>query len=167
MDVLAHVLWSWAILRKSGKFWLVALSSLLPDLFAFGPHLVASLFNGDLGFGKPELHTIPSYVFSAYHFTHSLVICIVVLLLIRFIRKEIPLWILGWPIHILIDIPTHSGQFFPTPFLWPVSEYYFNGISWGTPWFMILNYSFLVVAYVWLYTQNGKTHRTRRRKTKA
>src|SRR3989344_4044520 len=167
MDTLAHVLWAWAILRKCKQFWLVAAAAALPDILAFGPHLVASLFNGNLGFGKPELHTIPDYVFSSYHLTHSMVICAAVLLLIWRIRKTIPLWLFGWPLHILIDIPTHNEQSFPTPFLWPISGYHFDGISWGTPWFMILNYSFLAIAYVWIYTQNGKSNPARRRKTKA
>lgn len=53
----------------------------------------------------------------------------------------------AWAIHILIDIPTHSDKFFPTQFLWPLSNYKFYGIIWATPWFMIINYGALVIAF--------------------
>jgi hypothetical protein len=44
------------------------------------------------------------------------------------------LWILAaWGLHILIDIPTHSLALFPTPFLWPVSDFKVNGIGWDNP----------------------------------
>jgi hypothetical protein len=63
---------------------------------------------------------------------------------------------LGWLVHILIDIPTHSYQFYPTPFLWPLSSWKFNGISWGQKWFMIANYSTIVIAYAALYFWSRK-----------
>lgn len=167
MDILAHVLWAWALLRRSGKFWLVAASAALPDLISFGPHLAGSLFNGTLAPGKPELHTLSPYVFTSYSLTHSVIVCAVVLGFISVIRKSVPLWLWGWPLHILIDIPTHSMEYFPTPFLWPLSDYRFDGMSWATPWFIILNYSALAITYIWIYTRNGTTTPPRRRKAKA
>ena len=58
---------------------------------------------------------------------------------------------LGWGLHILIDIPTHSYQFYPTPLLWPVSSWKFNGFSWTTPWFIIVNYLAILLVYALLY----------------
>jgi hypothetical protein len=58
---------------------------------------------------------------------------------------------LGWALHILIDIPTHSLRFFATPFLWPLSDYRFNGISWGNRWFMLANYTALAIVYILLW----------------
>ncbi|MBI5742400.1 MAG: hypothetical protein HZA25_00995 [Candidatus Niyogibacteria bacterium] len=48
-----------------------------------------------------------------------------------------------------MDVPTHTYLFFPTPLFWPFSHYYFSGISWGTPWFLITNYSLLALTF-WL-----------------
>jgi hypothetical protein len=59
----------------------------------------------------------------------------------------LPLAYLAWLGHILVDIPTHSKRFFPTPFLWPISDYKVDGISWGVRWFMLANYGSLAAAY--------------------
>jgi hypothetical protein len=62
------------------------------------------------------------------------------------------LWIplLGWWSHILIDIFTHSADFYPSPVLYPITQRGFDGIAWNTPWFMALNYTVLGVVTVWL-----------------
>lgn len=58
-------------------------------------------------------------------------------------------WLMGgWVLHIIIDIPTHTKAFFATPFLWPLSNFKIDGISWGTLWFMLINYSALVLVYL-------------------
>lgn len=57
----------------------------------------------------------------------------------------------GWLLHILMDIPSHSYDFYPTPFLWPISDFKINGFHWGTPWFMITNYSLIIISYLILY----------------
>ena len=53
----------------------------------------------------------------------------------------------GWLLHILIDIPTHSYQFYPTPLCWPISGWKFNGFSWGNAYFLAVNYFALGVIY--------------------
>ncbi len=77
-----------------------------------------------------------------------LIIFVAVFAIVWFLLRR-PVWELGgWFLHILIDIPTHSYKFFPTPFLWPVSDLKIDGISWGTQWFMILNYGSLLILYI-------------------
>jgi len=62
-----------------------------------------------------------------------------------------PCWeMTGWFIHVLMDIPTHSGMLYPTLFLWPLSDWYYDGNSWGTLWFMIANYSCLLTVFMLL-----------------
>ena len=62
-----------------------------------------------------------------------------------------PCWeMTGWFIHVLMDIPTHSGMLYPTLFLWPLSDWYYDGNSWGTLWFMIANYSCLLIVFMLL-----------------
>lgn len=38
---------------------------------------------------------------------------------------------LAWLAHILLDIPFHTKAYFPTKLLWPLSDFSFDGISWG------------------------------------
>lgn len=63
---------------------------------------------------------------------------------------------LAWGVHILVDIPTHSYRFYPTPFLWPLSGWKFNGFSWGTPWFIVVNYGALLLTIWWLRQKKKK-----------
>jgi hypothetical protein len=66
-------------------------------------------------------------------------------------RRYTPCWeMTGWFIHVLMDIPTHSGMLYPTLFLWPLSDWYYDGNSWGTLWFMIANYSCLLIVFMLL-----------------
>lgn len=59
---------------------------------------------------------------------------------------------LAWPLHILIDIPTHTAEFFPTPFLWPVSNFHVDGISWGNPFIFYPDLILLVLSYlIWYF----------------
>jgi hypothetical protein len=64
---------------------------------------------------------------------------------------------LGWLMHIVIDIPTHSFSYYATRFLWPISDFRIDGIAWWTPWFWAATYVALVVVYFvmwkkrWLY----------------
>jgi len=54
----------------------------------------------------------------------------------------------GWLVHILMDIPTHSEMLYPTVFLWPLSDFYFNGRSWGNIPFIIGNYLCLLTVFI-------------------
>jgi hypothetical protein len=50
----------------------------------------------------------------------------------------------------LLDIPSHSRAFFPTPFLWPLSKVTFDGVDWTTPRVMVANYVALAIVYALL-----------------
>jgi hypothetical protein len=171
MDVFAHALWAaWPFRvanikkRQKGKkefrLWPAALWGLFPDLFAFTMPFVWLIYN--LIFGNFSLSNLPMpesvepianhlLVFQLanvmYSVSHSLIIFALVFISICLIFRK-PVWVMmGWLIHILIDIPSHSYQFYPTPIFWPVSEWKFNGISWANGWFMTINYSLLLIAY--------------------
>jgi hypothetical protein len=53
-------------------------------------------------------------------------------------------------LHICIDIFSHSSAFFPTPFLFPVSNFYVNGHPWSHPTFMVINYGLLILLYLFV-----------------
>ena len=156
MDIFAHGLWTYAIFHKKKYVWLATLFGLLPDFLSFGIVFVINLINGNFHRGPPPLNAIPEWLFAAYNLTHSLVMFGVVFALIHLFTKRWFWPLLAWGIHILIDIPTHSFRYFPTPFLWPLSDYTFNGISWATPWFMAVNYSALMAVFIMIAHNKAK-----------
>lgn len=180
MDVFSHGLWSGAIFKginiKSQKhlrvkwaiFW-----GVFPDVFAFASLFVwlfGSMIFGNMSFSdwprpdatepiQPDTLFIFQFTSFLYSLTHSLAIFAVVFGLSFLIFRR-PIWeLLSWLIHILIDIPTHTYQFYPTPFLWPFSDVKFDGFSWGTPWFMFLNIFLVASVYLYLYLRNKKQPR--------
>ncbi len=168
MDILAHYLWTYAIARfaRIKKAKTTGLFGILPDLMSFGILVAFLLIMGQFEFGKPHTHAIPPYVYHLYDWTHSLVVFGAAMMAVLLITKQLYMPMLGWGIHILIDIPTHSSRFFPTPFLWPFSDFTFGGISWGTPWFMLLNYSALAAVYGFFSWQDNKSKATKAKKSK-
>jgi hypothetical protein len=155
MDVVAHGLWGGALFgRKNKRQWRWAfLLGVAPDVIAFGPFLVSQI--GNSGWVK-----FPHYVHQSYDLTHSLVVWCVVACVAWFFRKSFP-WILGaWALHILCDIPLHSIDFFPTPYLWPFATPLFNGTPWARPAFILGNYLAIVAVYAvsaWFRRTSAKT----------
>lgn len=164
MDILAHTLWANAGARgvnslraKKGKpkiihpgwtgFW-----GVFPDFFAFTIPFILVIFRvitGELSLSSFGEHHVPVAGFDLaaylYQYSHSLVVWAAVFIIVWIISKR-PRWeLLGWALHILIDIPSHVIDFYPTPFLFPISEYRFPyGIQWSNMWYMIINYAALV-----------------------
>jgi hypothetical protein len=175
MDISAHGLWAGAaaktVNQTSAKFQanplkvkFVVLWGILPDLLSFAPvfiWLFGNMIFGDLNFGdfpRPDetepaaRDTLPIFHLTSilYTITHSMMVFFAIFALVWLILRR-PVWVMGgWLFHILIDIPTHSYKFYPTPFLWPFSEWKFDGFSWGQPWFMALNYSAIIIVYILL-----------------
>ncbi len=174
MDVLAHTLWTNAVFHskyhKQRKMrYLAAFFGVAPDLVGFTPLIIYLIYSGRIfnpaGFinGKLNNWTV-SFAEYAYNYTHSLLIFLVVFLLVLLIGnvykyRQNPdnskIWffwpLLGWALHILIDIPTHP-DFYSTPFLFPLSNFRnHHGISWGHPVFMVINYGAIILTYVGLF----------------
>ena len=181
MDIFAHGLWTAATAKgyniKKGnkaknplKTWLAMVFGVFPDFFAFTPFFVwyfsakifsfipkvASFRPGEAPINHYSL-VLSQFTHALYSISHSLFTFIIIFGLVWAIKKR-PVWeMLGWLGHILIDIPTHSLAFYPTPFLWPVSNYEFNGYHWADPTFMVINYSLLFLTYIslfWLKRKN-------------
>jgi len=181
MDIIAHGLWAAAAYKaannqrkKRGKKTLsipwAVFFGVFPDLFAFTLPWIFILFGlaagtinpatipGPSSQEPPTPQAFPSYIFdlanALYNISHSLVIFGIIFAAIYLVQHRIQ-WELGaWLLHIFIDIPTHSYTFFPTPALWPISEWKFtHGIAWSTHWFMVVNYSLLIFVYIFLYVK--------------
>jgi|RhiMethySRZTD1v2_1073278.scaffolds.fasta_scaffold00109_39 membrane-bound metal-dependent hydrolase YbcI (DUF457 family) len=168
MDIVSHGLWGGiAFGRKSrSSFWLAFVFGLAPDLFSFGI-LYAAAWLGisdkpDFSHGTPPESSIPPYVHHLYNVTHSFIVFLIVFLLIWFLLKR-PLWeFSAWGLHVLVDVPTHSFAFFPTPVLWPFFNWKFNGWQWTTPTIFIPNIVLLSLLYAWYLSQ---PYRTKKRQT--
>ncbi|MEK9182605.1 MAG: metal-dependent hydrolase [Patescibacteria group bacterium] len=137
-----------------------AFFGVFPDLFAFtipflfrfylifigknSPSVFFSRTEGGMGGAEDGLdiaHTL-------YQYSHSLVIWAVVFIIVWIYFKRPRFELLGWILHILIDIPSHLLSFYPTPFLFPISNYKFPyGIQWSNQWFMIINYGTLLLVW--------------------
>ena len=141
MDTISHALWGKGLFGYRKYRWLSFLFGALPDLLSFGLYFLFNLISNPstMRLGKPELSEIPSWVFSLYDFSHSIIIAIIFIIIVYFINKDLYFPMLAWPFHIVLDFFTHSIQYFPTPILWPLSNYRFDGIPWSSPYIMIGN----------------------------
>jgi len=169
MDILAHALWTGAAYtatqQKTKKPFRVGLAvfwGVFPDLFAFVPGFTWLFYNivlGNFHFSdlprpdalKPIAPPLSHLTGALYNVSHSAIIFFAVLGITFLILKR-PVWeLFGWLFHILLDIPTHSYRFYPTPFLWPLFGFKFNSFSWATPWFLIINYAAIGIVYFFLW----------------
>lgn len=148
MDVFSHGLWGAIAFGRQGNATIAAAFGMAPDLISFTPNLIVNLLKGKVVKGKPELSFFPAWVFRAYDFTHSLVVYAAVYALLRiFFGNETAYLSLAWLLHILFDIPTHAKEFFPTKFLYPLSNFHFDGTPWSNKKILFGNFLMLALAY--------------------
>ncbi len=171
MDVFSHGVWALAIARGADiktntrvmRPAVAFFFGIFPDLFAFsipilsvvwamlsgdGPDMAAAPGPGPSSLRSPEMLTLAH---GLYNLSHSLIVFLLVFIVVALLRKKRPYWELsGWLFHILCDIPTHSGEFFPTPIFWPLADWKFDGFSWGQPWFIIANWTTLILVHLGL-----------------
>jgi len=158
MDILSHGLWGSLLFGRGTRksFWLAFFFGVAPDLFSFGIFMAATFLglasHPDWSSGQhPAPDQIPLYVNNLYNFTHSLIVFVAVFGLVWLARKK-PLYeLLAWGLHILADIATHTYIFFPTPFLWPFSDFRVSGIPWSHPIIFIPNVTLLIILYYWFF----------------
>src|SRR3989338_10616571 len=157
MDVLAHGLWTYAAFSKRKDAVKGVLFGIMPDIMPFGSFLLMSMLTNNISNWNAHIGRVPQWVIYSYNLTHSLFIFIFSFILLRLIIKKWYVPMAGWAFHIALDIPTHTGESIATPFLWPVSEYRFNGISWSEPVFMMVNYTALITVFVYIFYSASKT----------
>lgn len=158
MDIVSHGLWGAIALGRASRksFWTAFAFGVAPDLFSFGPLFANGLLLHGLEFlnslgRRPDPSLIPAYVHGLYNMTHSLVVFAAAFALVWLVRRK-PLMAMGaWGLHIAMDIFTHANNFFPTPFLWPISDARFNGVPWGEPIVFFSNLLLLALLYAWFF----------------
>lgn len=166
VDTIAHGLWALAggeLLRRKGKLSRAGLVagvalSVAPDVLQHLP-LLGGVAHGDVPWSEFARFLVATPHESALEATrlgelshhlhcmmHSVIVAGLVTLLAAWLR---PAWLyplLGWWSHILIDIPTHSADYYPVPIFYPFTTWGFDGIAWTTPWLLALNYLALALA---------------------
>jgi hypothetical protein len=165
MDTFSHGLWGGVAFGRQNKFNYVMsfLFGMAPDLFSFGVFDVLILLGIGQGVdwsnGVHELLALPHYLYTLYNITHSFFTFLIIFGIVWLIRKK-PWWLMcSWGLHILIDIVSHSKEFFPTPFLWPVSHFTFDGVAWSKPLVLAINYGVLFFLYLsWLVEHKIRKH---------
>ena len=150
MDIFSHGLWTLTMFYRKPYRWYAALIGIAPDLISFGPHFVYSMLFNSFRFGSPDISTLPAYIFTLYNLSHSFIVFLAAAAVAYILTNKLPWIMAGWGIHVLVDIPTHTERFFPTPFLFPLSSLKFSGISWGTPWFLLADYIVLLLVFIYL-----------------
>lgn len=165
MDVVSHGLWSYVAARgatlRTERFrvrpFLAATFGMLPDVVAFAPLTVWSavqLVTGNahlaghraaedyIAANVPWLQTVTTQLYGA---SHSLVVWTIVFCVLLAFRRWWREWF-AWLLHIVVDIPTHSRESYPTPALWPLSDWTFDGVTWRSAAILIPNFVLLAIA---------------------
>ena len=163
MEIVAHGLWAAAAAvtakRTTGvrchAGWTVWWTA-FPDVFAFGPPVAAGLWlrlAGGPGGAPGDGHALPRVHIGLplYQMGHSLIVFLAVFGLVCLAARRVVFPMLGWLLHILIDIQTHSYSYYATRFLWPVSDFRIDGVAWWTPWFWAATYGALALVYLALW----------------
>lgn len=154
MDILSHVLWTNLIFKNLPieQRSLAVAFGVVPDVVSFGKVLGKDFVIKTMHYKNPPLKRFPPIVFKLYKYTHSFVIWVLFFFLLKLLSLDyLALAFCGWGLHILLDVFTHTSRFFPTPILFPFSDFHFSGIAWSNKWFMLFNYSVLLFLYLTFY----------------
>jgi len=157
MDFISHGLWGGIAFGRKNKinFWWSFFIGIAPDILSFGVFFAMTILGfvdrPNFGVGPHDSNSFPSIIYILYNITHSLIIFGVIFLMVWIILKKPFLPLFAWGIHIILDIFTHSFDFFPTPFLWPISDFKLDAWMWGSYWIFIPNVVLLIILYSWFF----------------
>ena len=156
MDTFSHALYGKGLFGYRKYRWTSFLFGALPDLSSFGIYFLAQLFSNfhKLRYGRPSIEEIPIWVIELYNISHSLITAFVFIAIVYFFKKDITWPMLAWPVHIIVDLFTHSIEFFPTPIFWPLSNYRFDGIPWSNIYVFITN--IILIFLIFFYRRKIK-----------
>ena len=176
MDILAHTLWVGAAAALASRHRALSRATVvgalglaaLPDLLHLVPILVWWLA-GDGSLAVLRAYAValpgqepgmPAWVqFWSHHLhcvIHSAPVAVLVGGVLWFVRRAALMALLGWASHIVIDVFTHSADYFPVAVFYPFTDRGFDGIAWTSPWFMALNYGSLAAFWAWLAASRGR-----------
>ena len=165
MDIVAHTLWAAAgvtlLHRRQALSRRTVVATLglaaLPDVlhlvpiamwWLFADGTFAALSGYAIAVPGQEPGLPPWVQLWSHHLhcvMHSAPVAGLVTLIVWLARRAFWIPLLGWWSHIVIDVFTHSADYYAVPVLYPFTERGFDGIAWTTPWFMALNYATLAM----------------------
>jgi hypothetical protein len=148
MDGFSHAAWGYLLWYDSPYTWLAMLACVLPDLISVVPPAAAALvknkFSWDAAFHAKNLpRWARVYKQITFPVMHSLVVSCVVWGATAIVWSP-QWWLLGWPLHVLIDIFTHPREK-ATPYLWPLKTKEVHGVRWWSKSFLAANTIALIV----------------------
>jgi hypothetical protein len=170
MDIFAHGLWAGIGVAAAAQRWpiprctavAIVVLAMAPDLAQLLPLIIAAVIT-DGGWAtlaayasalpgtEPALPPLVALLTHHLHCTlHSAVIAGAVTLACWAWTRSLWLPLLGWWSHIVIDVFTHSKDFYPAPIFYPFTQWGFDGLAWNTPWFLVANHTVIALAIVWL-----------------
>ena len=179
MDIVAHSLWAGLGAAAAARRWPVSRAqaravlglAALPDIAHLIPIVLWTLVGDGTwaavrGYafatpgGEPWLPAgVQAWSHTLHCVMHSAVIAAVVTAIAAWRWRWALVPLTGWWSHILIDVFTHSSDYYPSPVFYPITERGFDGIAWPDPWFMGLNYLALAGAWLWLLRSARRTRR--------
>jgi hypothetical protein len=156
MDTFSHALWGYGLFGYKRYAWLALFFGAMPDLISFGLFMAVQVASGGWHWhpGPPPLASLPHWLFLSYDVGHSFVICFSVIGLVALWRRDIAFAMLGWPFHIVLDFPFHSLKYFPTPMLWPISDFHLDGVPWSNWYIWYPNIAGLIILFWYRRRQN-------------
>lgn len=151
-DTFSHFMHGYFIYGLKGGFY-----SILPDLLSFGRLFIKTfpmksqyIIEGKYkkAFEKPKLETLDKTDKQLYKLFHSLIIWFIIYKLINGEKEFICLFL-----AVFIDVIMHEKKYLPTPFLYPISNYEFDGIHWYNKfgWIISILITFFIYKYAHLF----------------
>ena len=171
MDILSHTLWVVAGVEVARRRRIIvgrrdivasAILAALPDVihlvpvFAWvllGNGSLASLYQYAIALPGDEPSMPAIVVLTAHHLhciMHSGIVAGAITALVWLMHQRLWIPLLAWWSHILIDVFTHSDDYYPSPIFYPITYWGFDGFAWNRPAFVAMNYTLLVALYAWL-----------------
>ena len=144
-DTFSHFLHGYFIYGLNG-----GLYSILPDLLSFGrlflknlPNKLKVIKEGRIKdiLKKPDLNLLDQTDYLLYNLFHSLIVWFFIYYFVKI--KELKVVFLA----IIIDLFLHDKSYLPTPFLYPISDFKFNGIPWNSKKGWIISIIITIIIY--------------------
>ena len=154
MDTLSHALYGKGLFGYKKYRWYSFFFGIVPDILSFGIYFIYLIVFSEFEFGGPSREELPYWVYDLYDISHSMVTALVFIAIAYKINKDFAWPMLAWPMHIIVDFFTHSIEFFPTPILWPISDYRFDGVPWSNPYVLVIN--FVLIFVIFIYRRKNK-----------
>jgi hypothetical protein len=163
MDLFSHVLWTSMLTRN--KLWQdeAIVFALLPDA-GYLLIMLYALFGAPPGVSYQEaMATLPPAFLVLYHLLHSFIVFGIAAILVWKWKPALLPAMSAWALHIIMDIPFHTGMF-ATRFLYPIlPNLSVSGISWADYRLLAVSYFLLLVTWYYLEMRELAKHRRRER----